>query len=193
MPLITELMLRKAARNFLLPRLESPIDVLVDELVIPDGRARVDLALVNGHVEAFELKSDFDSLRRLPSQAERYEPYFDRITLVTTRRFSERAVSLLPTWWGIVVAECKRDKICLRWNRRALLNPSMRFEKQCQFLWKEDLLRLSRNHAVNIKGRHAMGKEELTQVVMAAGVSRSLKSEMRTLLKSRIHSLTKLR
>ena len=190
---ISEPELRQAARVFLMPRLETPVDILVDELCMPDGGTRVDLALINGHVEAFELKSDHDSLRRLPTQVEGYAPYFDRITLITTCRFSDKVVPVIPNWWGILVAVAVRGKIALRWQRRAKINPDRNFEKQCHFLWKEDLIQLSRIYAPNAKGRYAMAKHVLASEVTAQGVSRRLKSDMRTLLKARIAGLAKLR
>jgi len=44
--------------------------VILEELGIQHGLSRIDLAVVNGELNGFELKSDKDTLARLPEQAE---------------------------------------------------------------------------------------------------------------------------
>ncbi len=190
---ISEPVLRNAARLFLSGKLVEPGDILVDELSMPDGKTRVDLALVNGHIEAFEIKSDHDSLRRLPSQVEGYAPYFDRISLITTRRFLDKVASVIPPWWGIIAACPTKAGISLRWQRRARLNPHRDLGRQCQLLWKEDLVALARSHAPSLKGRSTLDKLALTKAVTSSGSRRRLCKDMRTLLKARIASKLELR
>src|SRR5690349_11086244 len=46
--------------------------VLLEELGLSRGHVRVDIALVNGRLHGYEIKSDLDSLRRLSRQVELY-------------------------------------------------------------------------------------------------------------------------
>jgi hypothetical protein len=47
----------------------DPETIILDELGLRHGAARVDIVVVNGNLIGFELKSDRDDLRRLPKQA----------------------------------------------------------------------------------------------------------------------------
>ncbi|CAQ83853.1 MULTISPECIES: sce7726 family protein [Photorhabdus] len=49
--------------------------VLINELPIANFSRRVDLALANGKLHAYEIKSDSDSLARLEGQISTYIPY----------------------------------------------------------------------------------------------------------------------
>jgi len=53
-------------------------DLIVEEFGC--NSARIDIAVINGALHAFEIKSDSDSLDRLPSQIEAYQGVFEYIT-----------------------------------------------------------------------------------------------------------------
>ena len=44
----------------------DPTAVVIDELGICQGSARIDMAVVNGSLNGYEIKSDLDTLARLP-------------------------------------------------------------------------------------------------------------------------------
>ena len=77
--------------------------LLIEELGV--GSARVDLALATDRLLGYEIKSDFDTLDRLARQMHAYHSVFDALTIVTTTAFASQVEALLPTWWGIWVAE----------------------------------------------------------------------------------------
>jgi hypothetical protein len=64
-------------------------DLIVEEFGC--NSARTDIAVINGSLHAFEIKSDSDSLDRLPSQIEAYQGVFEYITLVCGSRLLKRA------------------------------------------------------------------------------------------------------
>src|SRR4051812_31334192 len=76
--------------------------VVIEELGLNKGSVRVDLAVVNGIMHAYEIKSDVDSLRRLATQAEVYGKCFDRVSLVSGRKHFKLASAAVPQWWGLV-------------------------------------------------------------------------------------------
>ncbi len=47
---------------------KDPSTLIVDELGIRQGAARIDVTVINGVIHGYELKSDCDTLNRLPSQ-----------------------------------------------------------------------------------------------------------------------------
>ena len=76
--------------------------VLIEELGLCRGQVRVDMAIVNGHIHGFEIKSDRDSLKRLSGQAEIYNKVFDRMTMVVGKRHMCGVLESLPPWWGVL-------------------------------------------------------------------------------------------
>src|ERR1700733_13876750 len=78
--------------------------VFLEEMVVPGMDTRIDLAVVNGSLHGFEIKSDVDTLRRLPSQRDSYNSLFDQITLVIAARHFKKALTMIPEWWGVAIA-----------------------------------------------------------------------------------------
>ncbi|EGO6137859.1 sce7726 family protein, partial [Enterococcus faecalis] len=63
---------------------------IIEEFVICNGEARADVAIVNGIMKGFEIKSDVDSLLRLPNQIEKYDATFDKCTIVVGYKFRKK-------------------------------------------------------------------------------------------------------
>lgn len=78
----------------------SPL--FLEELRMNGGEIRADLVRI-GDMHCFEIKSEADSLSRLVAQGSRYSRAFDLITLVTAKKHLEKAIPMLPIWWGIIV------------------------------------------------------------------------------------------
>jgi hypothetical protein len=99
---------------------------IVDEFSVCRAGARADLAVINGHLAGFEIKSHVDRLDRLPSQAGYYGKVFDEMTLVCAPRHVETARRGLPTWWELWVAEPASTGARLRCVRPGGQTPSRR-------------------------------------------------------------------
>ena len=105
---------------------------ILHELKVPRPSARVDVALVNGELVSFEIKSDVDSLSRLTSQIPACNSVFDRAYIVTTGRHIKSCLAKIPSWWGIVIAcetqkgvfvsEIRKSKINTEWCVRSSLH-----------------------------------------------------------------------
>ena len=74
----------------------------VEEFWIPRSNERADVATIGSIIQAFEIKSDRDSLKRLPRQVIAYGRVFDRCTAVLAERHVSRALEILPDWWGVL-------------------------------------------------------------------------------------------
>lgn len=116
--------------------------VLIEELGLNKGAVRVDLAVVNGVMHAYEIKSDFDTLRRLATQAEHYGKCFDRVSIVVGRKFITAARASIPSWWGIVLVEAGEGGPCFHTVRRARMNPSRDARALVELLWRNEALAL---------------------------------------------------
>jgi hypothetical protein len=117
--------------------------LILQELGLRHGAARIDVAVVNGILHGYELKSDSDSLERLARQALVYGSVLDRVTLVVGRRHVEEAVGMVPAWWGVQVAEMgPRGGVLFSSVRRARNNPSQDIVAVAKLLWREEALEL---------------------------------------------------
>lgn len=120
-----------------------PDTLVVEELGILQGKARVDLAVVNGTFYAYEIKSSQDNLARLPRQVELYGKIFDRIYLVASEPHLEEATKVIPSWWGIIVASSdSQDAVSLELIRRPDDNPDVDSHAIVQLLWRNEALEL---------------------------------------------------
>ena len=129
------------------PHLGDQDTVIIEELAVCRGLVRVDLAVVNGIIHGYEIKSDRDSLHRLEGQVNLYSKVLDRATLVTSKRHLDAATKLLPSWWGIQLVEATLDgSPCLKTVRRGRLNTGLDARALVEFLWLEDALELLVEH-----------------------------------------------
>lgn len=120
---------------------EEPDTIVRHELGICAGRRRIDVAVVNGEISGWEIKSDEDTLTRLAGQVEAYGRVLDRATLVTTPRWVKLATTKIPTWWGITLVE-PADGAVLVHELRPPSDNSERVDPMslAQLLWREEAL-----------------------------------------------------
>ncbi|MFJ1767840.1 sce7726 family protein [Amycolatopsis sp. NPDC088138] len=119
--------------------------LLVDELGLC-GEARVDVAVVNGSLTGYELKSASDRLDRLPNQVEIYGRVLDYAFLVVADVHLVRARTMLPAWWGIMVAKEASGSIVLSQRRKARMNPNIQVNSLVQLLWRNEALDILAHH-----------------------------------------------
>jgi hypothetical protein len=136
--------LRSALKRKVLARhAKDPDTRILDELGLRHGAARVDIAVVNGIVHGFELKSDLDTLKRLPNQIEVFSSVLDRVTLVVGCRHLDDSSRMVPDWWGIKLARMgRRGGFEFTDIRRARDNPAPDSLSVSKLLWREEALTL---------------------------------------------------
>ena len=129
--------------------------VVLDELGICRGQVRVDVAVVNGVLHGYEIKSDRDNLRRLNGQIDLYSKVLDRATLVVGQRHVAGAVAVLPMWWAILRVDATPQGTRLRAIRRGRKNPGQDPRALVELLWLEDSLELleSRGADRGVRGK----------------------------------------
>lgn len=116
---------------------------IIEELGVQHGTARVDIAVVNGIMHGYEIKSDKDTLERLPEQIEEFGKVFDKITLVVGKHHLYKAIKAIPDWWGITVAKVNNyNSVVFQIIREEEFNNNQKNVSIAKLLWREEALKI---------------------------------------------------
>ena len=127
---------------------------------IRHGAARVDFLVVNGLLHGFELKSDRDNLSRLENQIQIFSSTLDRVTLVVGYRLVDKALRMVPEWWGVKLANLgKRGAIHFRDARTPKNNPCVEKEAVVKLLWQDQALQVLEELGADVGVRSKTRKE----------------------------------
>lgn len=158
---------------------------IIEELVICSGEVRVDIALANGHMHGYEIKSDLDTLERLPKQIHCYDSTFDKNTIIVGEKFRYKIVEHVPKHWGIEVAYLNRfGNVSLERIRKSESNKSIEYQRLLELLWNKELKGFLKEN--KIKGYSASKRNELLQAVMENIPFKLAKNYTRETLKTRV-------
>ncbi len=120
---------------------DDPNTKIIEELGVAHGAARIDIASVNGIIHGYELKSDADTLNRLPEQMEIYNMIFDKITLIVGKTHVHEAIKKIPDWWGITLAKISSSgDIVFLSIREAEFNKKQDYFTIAKLLWRQEAL-----------------------------------------------------
>jgi hypothetical protein len=161
----------------------DPGTLVIDELGLAWGTVRVDVAVVNGSIHGYEIKSDSDTLERLPAQAAIYARVLDRVTLVAGRLL-DPAAPLVPDWWGLCEATEEEGGVTLRHVRPAKRNPGVDLEAVAMLLWRDEALAIleERGYANGLRSRP---RRDLYRALVENLTPTQLRSRVRQALKTR--------
>lgn len=163
----------------------DPSTLIREELGLEHGQVFVDVAVINGEIHGYELKSERDTLERLPRQVEVYNAVLDRATLVVGASHLPEALDIIPTWWGVKTATAQPDgTVRLRPLRRARLNPQQQPLSVAKLLWRDEALELLESLGV-AKGLKSKPRQALYERLVEVLTTKALRAEVRRLLKSR--------
>jgi hypothetical protein len=117
--------------------------LVIDELGLNHGKCRADIAVVNGHLVGYEIKSDNDSLRRLGLQVESYNAVFDKAFIVVGDRHIDSIKDRIPEWWGVIVSSRgPRGAINFSMIRKAQMNRSVDLISVARLLWRDEAVEI---------------------------------------------------
>lgn len=156
--------------------------VLINEMVVGNWSRRADLAVANGKLHAFEIKSDLDTLKRLEGQVGTYIRYFDKVTVVTTEKFLKATIDMLPIEVEIWVAEHTIHGVKIRIARRGRTREICDKQSLCGFLHKPEIVALLRKHGVS--SSTDVSRSELVQLASDLPLKR-VREEVLLTLKNR--------
>lgn len=118
--------------------------LVLDEMGLRHGTCRVDIAVVNGSIHGWEIKSDADTLNRLPLQMAVYGEVFDKVTLVVGDKHADKCRDQVPAWWGIKIATVSNDRIQFTSVRRAGKNTDINPIALAELLWRSEAVAILR-------------------------------------------------
>lgn len=183
MSVLRDFELRRAVHQRLLGHAWRSADTLViDELGVLHGAARVDIAVINGHIRGLELKAEADTLTRLPRQVEAYGKVVDRASIVTTDRHVDGAMKLLPQWWGVVTASASKSGVQFRRLRPERANPDVETSAVLALLWRSEAMSLLAELSKNDLPERLSRKElyaELSAILSKRAVARLVRSTLK--------------
>lgn len=154
---------------------------ILHELKMPRPSARIDIAVVNGHLCGFEIKSDRDTLRRLPQQIRGFNSVFEKIFIVTTEKHRASVLDAVPSWWGIVVCQ---DFNGFKVHRRAKINRNIIPSSLVYLLTNDEIIKfLNEVDPHGVSGK--LCKAELVDLAQKRLGIRALARYVREALKNR--------
>lgn len=163
----------------------DPTALILDELGVCCGRVRADMAVVNGELKGFEIKSDQDTLLRLRSQAAAYGRVFDTISIVVAAKHMEKVRKIIPSWWGILVAEKGGNTHPdIRSYRRERNNPNPDPLAIAQLIWRDEAFELLKAHNLH-SGLRSKPRRFLWMALVRNFPLAELQMLVRTQLKAR--------
>ena len=159
--------------------------LVVNELGLNHGMCRADIAVINGHLSGYEIKSDKDTLTRLPEQVRAYSDVFDRATVVVGAKYASQVLPMVPEWWGVIVTQRgPRDGICFESVRQARINRDVHLFSVAQLLWKSEAIGLLAELGVPPKALR-QNRSELYGMLVEVMTPASLRRKVRDCLRAR--------
>lgn len=160
---------------------------VVDELELCYGDSRIDVAVINGALLGFEIKSERDNLRRLPSQVESYLRVLDFLTIITCKNHINGVLDLVPDQCGLIVAEPGNNKEDINFSiiREPLKNELVEKASLVQLLWRDELLALIGQRRE--RGYLSKPKRALWDIACALYSMQELSEYVRNALKVRVN------
>lgn len=166
---------------------KDPHTKIIEELGIRHGTARVDIAVVNGVLHGYELKSDLDTLYRLPEQIRIYNSVFDQVTLVVGRNHLHEAVKIIPDWWGIVIAKIVDSSGAVSFCdiRESTENPNRISLEIAKLLWRIEALDILEKKG-SAEGLRSKPRKEIYERLVMVLDQEELRAEVREHLLARV-------
>lgn len=135
-------LVRKSFHKSILKSAHVDVDtIVIDELGLRNGLVRADIAVLNGKMIGYEIKTDNDNLSRLEHQIKAYNEVFDRVYIITGSRHFEQIIKRVPDWWGIYLIQSLTEE---EYKFKLLRKPKVNRQKSsigiAHLLWKDELI-----------------------------------------------------
>ena len=176
---MTDVDIRIILKNTLLKNYyECSNSKVVEELELPVAKARIDMAVINGYMHGFEIKSASDTLKRIPSQVEAYTKVFDYLSIVTEEKYRNKLLTMTPKWVGIIICNKDGETTLIR---KALINKKKQSFFLAKLLWKDELQLLLANSGVkfNKSDRNWLLCEALAERFTVKEISELVREQLR--------------
>lgn len=159
--------------------------IIVDEMDVLFGASRIDVAVINGKIHGYEIKSERDNLERLPLQIESYNKIFDTMTVVVGENHLSQVAEMVPEWWGIYYVSKEGNTPELVKRRDISINRDIDLLSLTQLLWRDELLELLSSNDIT-KGTKSKNRFALCNMVVKNINKDAVRKFVREKLKSRV-------
>lgn len=161
---------------------DHPDTLIVDELGLAHAKSRIDVAVINGCVHGYEIKSAQDTLIRLATQIEIYAQALQKLTIVSSPRHLKRVLASVPEWCGIIEAvKGPRQAIHFQSIRPARNNPDLDPVMLAHLLWRSEVIELLSSRGFAAKQlRHPRKRlyEMLAEVMTPRQITAAIRAAM---------------
>ncbi|MEE5147983.1 sce7726 family protein [Pseudomonas alliivorans] len=123
--------------------------VLINEMVVAKWSRRADLALANGTLQAFEIKSDYDSLRRLEGQLATFNSRFEKVTVVCAPKFTVEVLSQVSRDTEVLEVSEVDGSVSFKIVQRGRIRNIKDKKILLSFLLKKDIQALLKQRAIS--------------------------------------------
>lgn len=158
--------------------------IIIDEFSSSYSSARIDISVLNGSLHGYEIKSERDTLERLPKQVEYYTKIFEYITIVTTEKYIKKVIEIIPEFFGIFLIENKKGILKLKKIRNSKKNKNIDYFELAKLLWKEELKEILKEN--KIKKVSSLTRIELTKKLVENIPCNIIKKNVLNKIKNRI-------
>jgi len=132
-------------KNLHLGFINEPDTLIIDEVGLCQGAARIDILVINNSLYGYEIKSDKDTLDRLQNQERVYSSVLNNVTIVSDNNHIKGIVEIIPEWWGIKEPVEVNGEVELVDIRLPNENPYIDPFLMVQFLWRDEALDILRD------------------------------------------------
>jgi hypothetical protein len=142
-----------------------PKSNLLNEVRINNGLAIADLVSIGiNTAHCYEIKSDKDKIARVLEQSKSYDIVFNKISLITTLTNYEKALDIIPPYWGIiVVSDSPKNKVY--YYRKADYSPYFSKQKALYTLWRDELLDIIAMKKINDKSTSRASRSKIIDIL----------------------------
>lgn len=121
----------------------QPDTLVIDELGLAHAKSRIDVAVINGCIHGYEIKSARDTLDRFTTQINIYRQTLQKLTVVAAPEHVAGIMSRAPEWCGVLAAEQgPRGGISFHLLRNAAANPEVDAVMMAHLLWRDEVIEL---------------------------------------------------
>ena len=103
--------------QYIIKKLGTKNSIIFNEFRV--GESIVDLAMFNGESKAFEIKTDFDSPKRLLKQLDSYRQIFNKVYLIVSYDRLPQYLNIIPDCIGVLSLGIKGNRVIINTIREA--------------------------------------------------------------------------
>jgi hypothetical protein len=161
--MLSDQQIRKDLAKHISNRLSSG-GIVKHEQTLHNGNVIADLLAISNSLHMYEIKGDLDKISRLKVQSIYYNKVAPKVTLVTTHKNIEKAISLLPSYWGVIQATKRKERVSFKYIRAAGTNVEFSKYHALLALWKSELVEVAKRvDGITVKSRHT--REDLAHLI----------------------------